>query len=307
MHLHQTVCRLFVSLLLVFLSTAVVSADECLVYAQQSVEQNHRNLFNLCGFHGSQWSSNLNRWRNECKSMSGRDRRQRLQMREGFLSQCPTVPYLGVGRNYQRKLSSALLKAVQSNDVKLTELLINAGANLSLQPAWLAASPLFTAINNNSPHLARLLVRNGARPYLAAKGEMNVLSLLLQSAHINYGLFEFLLQNNANPNFLGKGTDADYPLVIAASKGDFRSVDLLLSYHADPNLYLGRSAIQLAVEQDHFPIVRALIQRGANPNLGIDGKRCEGVMALDLAFRNARERVIDLLMDNHALAERECK
>jgi hypothetical protein len=30
------------------------------------------------------------------------------------------------------------------------------------------------------------------------------------------------------------------------------------------------------------------------------------VLALDLAFRNSQERVVDLLMDNHALAQREC-
>lgn len=307
MRLYRLRYSLFIGISSVLLSTSIVHADECLAYAQKSVEQNDRNLFNLCGYHGSQWSSNLNRWRNECQTMSNKDRDKRVKLREGFLSYCPTVPYLGVGRNYQQRLSTALLKAVQLDDIRLAELLIEAGANLSHQPEWLIASPLHTAIKINSPHLARFLVRNGAKPYLAAKGEVNVLSLVLQSQQVNYGLLEFLLQNKAHPNYLGKVKDAEYPLVIAAAKGDYRSVALLLRYKADPNLYQERSAIQLAVEQDHFPIARALINSGANPNLGIDGKRCDGVMALDLAFRNAQERVVDLLMDNHALAQRECQ
>ncbi|PWQ95725.1 hypothetical protein DKT75_11870 [Leucothrix arctica] len=306
MHLQRAILRLLISVVLMLSISSIATANECLAYAHKSVEQNSRNLFNQCGFHGSQWSSDFNRWNTECNSMSGRDRRHRLQMREGFLSQCPTVAYSGAGRNYQRKLSLALLKAVQEGSLRRTELLVQAGANLSAQPQWLPASPLYTAIKSKSYHLVRFLLRNGAKSHLLANGEMNMLSLLLQSQDTNYAMFEFLLQNGANPNLLGKQADVDYPLVIAAAKGDFRSADLLLRYKADPNLYLGRSALQLAVEQDHYPLSRALIQRGANPNLGIGGKRCDGIMALDLAFRNAQERVVDLLMDNHALAQREC-
>ena len=308
MHLHQVTFRLLSSGVLALSVSSLAQANECLAYAEKSVEQNDRNLFNLCGFHGSQWSSDLKRWQSECSSMSEKDRAHRLEMREGFLAQCPPVTYSsrGLGRNHQQKLSSALLKAVQDKSYRLTELLTSAGANLAVQPEWLAASPLYTAISNQSIHLARYLVLHGAKPHLLAKGEMSVLSLLLQGEHMNYALFEFLLQNGANPNFLGRKEGVEYPLVIAASKGDFRSVDLLLRYKADPNLYQERSAIQLATELDHYPIVRALIKHGANPNLGIGGKRCDGDMALDLAFRNAQERVVDLLMDNHALAEREC-
>ena len=307
MSLHRVACRLLVSITLMFSISSIATADECLAYAQKSVEQNNRNLFNQCGFHGSQWSSNSNRWRTECSSMSSIDRAHRLQMREGFLSQCPTVSYSAAGRNHQRKLSFALLKAVESGSLRQTELLVQAGANLSAQPEWLAASPLYTAVKNKSYHLVRFLVRNGAKTHLLAKGEMNVLSLLLQSKDTNYGIFEFLLQNGANPNLLGRQSNKEYPLVLAASKGDLRSSNLLLRYKADPNLYQVRSALQLAVEKDNYPISRALIKGGANPNLGVNGRRCNGIMALDLAFRNAKERVVDLLMDNHALAERECR
>jgi len=307
MHSYWAYCSPVLGILFMVLVNTAVCADECQLYAEKSVEQHDRNLFNLCGFRGVQWSNDIKKWRSECEVMSLKDQKQRLQLRESLLSKCPTIPYLGVGRNYHQKLSIALMKAVESGSYRRTEMLIQAGANVSGQPEYLDSSVLFIAIKNNYQHIVRLLVRSGAKPYLAAKGETNVLSLLLQNEDTNYALFEFLLKNKANPNFLGKEDGVDYPIVIAAAKGDFRSVDLLLRYKADPNLYLGRSALQLAVEQDNYPISRSLINNGANPNLGIDRKRCDGLMALDLAFRNAKERVVDLLMDNHALAERECR
>ena len=83
MRLYRLRYSLFIGISSVLLSTSIVHADECLTYAQKSVEQNDRNLFNLCGYHGSQWSSNLNRWRNECQTMSNKDRDKRVIDREG--------------------------------------------------------------------------------------------------------------------------------------------------------------------------------------------------------------------------------
>ena len=297
---------LLLGVLLLGGSGSMVHAGECSDYAQRSVAQQEQNIFNLCGFRGSHWSSDYNRWNKECQTMSSKDIRYRLSMRDRFLSSCPVVNYSGLGRNRQSKLLIALLRATKKQDIRLVEMLIRERANLATQPKWLITSPLHIATMKNDFKLARLLVANGAKPYLLAKGEESLLSLLLNHENTNYAFLEFLLQNKANPNVPANGKEAEYPLVIAAAKGDFRAVILLLKYKADPNLYLERSALQLAVEQDHYPIVRALIKKGANPNLGIDGKVCNGKMALDYAYRNARDRVIDLLLDNRAISLREC-
>jgi len=47
-------------------------------------------------------------------------------------------------------------------------------------------------------------------------------------------------------------------------------------------------------------MVRALIKGGANPNLGVDRQLCDGMLALDIAFRHASERVIDLFLCSFA-------
>lgn len=287
--------------------SSIAQANICTSYAQSSVDQHEKNILNLCGYRGSQWSNNYQRWYKECQSMSDKDVRHRLNMRDQLLAKCPEFKYPSVGRNRQSKLLYALLQATEKQDIRLVESLIAEGVNLAVQPKWLGASPLFVATMKSNFTLAKLLIANGAKPYLQTKGEENLLSLLLKRQYTNYSFLELFLRNKANPNFAAADKKTEFPLVIAAAKGDFRAVALLLKYKANPNLYLNRSALQLAVEQDHYPIVRALIKAGANSNLGIDGKVCNGKMALDLAFRNAKDRIIDLLLDNRALSSHECK
>ncbi|MGB1309629.1 MAG: ankyrin repeat domain-containing protein [Leucothrix sp.] len=299
-------------ILLVLCIGSSARADDCLNFVQRSVQQQDDNLFNLCGFRGSQWTSSKARLLRECKVMSERDRKRRLTMRDKLLETCESVAesspeFTSFGRNRQQRLLSVLLRAIRLQNENLVRSILNAGVNLGVQPAWLGASPLFVSIEIGNYHLARILVRAGAKPYLLADGEINPISLLLQDGPTNYAFLEFLLQNKANPNLAGKNVEAEQPIVLAAAKADFRSVDLLLQYKADTNLYNDFPAIQKAVELDHFPMVRALIKNGANPNLGIGGKVCEGKLALDFAFQDASERVIDLLLDNRGLTKFDCE
>jgi ankyrin repeat protein len=287
-------------------------ADDCINFANSSIQQQDKNLFNLCGFRGSQWTSNFKALVTECRVMSSRDRKKRLEMRDKLLKSCPIAAdpsheLTNFGRNRQQKLLSVLLSAIHLENENLVRSVLNAGVNLGEQPEWMAASPLFLSIELGNYHIARILLRAGAKPYLLASGEINPISLLLQDGPTNHAFLELLLQNNANPNLKGKNVEAQLPIVFAAAKGDFRSLDLLLKYKADPNLFGGMSALQKAVRADHYPMVRALIKGGANPNLGVDRQLCDGMLALDIAYRQASERVIDLLLDNRGLTELECK
>lgn len=289
-----------------------VHADDCASFVKRSVQQQDNNLFNLCGYRGSQWSSSSKNLLRECRAMSNRDRKKRLAMREKLLASCPVVEdssgeFISFGRNRQQKLMSVLLRAIRLQNENLVRSILNAGVNLGAQPPWMGASPTFVAVELGNYHLARILIRAGAKPYLLASGEVNPISLLLREGPTNYAFLEFLLQNKANPNLTGRDVTAEQPLVLAAAKADFRSVDLLLKYNADPNIYNDSPAIQKAVDLDHFPMARALIKSGANPNLGIGGRVCKGKLALDIAYRRASERVIDLLLDNRGLTEFECQ
>lgn len=291
--------------------SAVAYADDCVNFVRRTVLQQDKNLFNLCGYRGSQWTSSRKQLFRECRAMSKRDRARRFQTRDKLLTSCATVEdtsgkFTSFGRNRQQKLFSALLTSIRRQDQNLVRSILGAGINIGTQPAWLSRSPLFLAVKLGNYHLARILIRSGARPYLLAPGEVNPINLLLQKKHTNHAFLEFLLQNKANPNVSGKGADAEQPIVLAAAKRDLRSVQLLLRYKANANLFNKYSAIQKAVQYDHFPMVRALIKGGANPNLGLGGKVCKGRLALDIAYRGASERVIDILLDNRALTQFEC-
>ena len=305
--------RLLPAFLVFVLWNSNVWADVCAGFVKRSVQQQDSNLFNLCGYRGSQWTSSAKNLLRECRVMSKRDRKKRLAMRDKLLDSCPTMAaessakFISFGRNRQQKLMFVLLRAIRLQNENLVRSILNAGVNLSAQPSWMEESPLFVAIELGNFHIARILIRAGAKPYLLASGEVNPISLLLSDGPTNYGFLEFLLQNRANPNLPGKHVEAEQPLVLAASKGDMRAVELLLKYKADTNLYNDFPAIQKAVGMDHFPMARALIRNGANPNLGVGGKVCVGKMALDIAFRQASERVIDLLLDNRGLTEFECR
>mgnify|MGYP005989086583 FL=1 len=287
--------------------SAQASAVECDDYVQRSMQQQERNLLNLCGYRGSHWQSTEASLRAECAVMSDKDRTQRLSMRDSLLQRCPEINYAGVGRNRQRKLSMALLQAVSRKDIRLAQSLIDAGVHLTAQPE-LSSSPLFLAVKQGDIHMARFLMRQGAKPEALAKGETSLVSLVLSRLPVNYAFLESLLQQGANPNARNAAANQEYPIVMAATNGDIRSVLLLLKFGADPNLFLHKPALQLAVKLDHFPMVRALLQRGAKPNLGAGHKTCESETALDIAFKKAgSERMVNLLMDNRALTLFECR
>lgn len=307
-------CRLpLISLVIVLCNISVgVRADDCINFTNRSIQQQDKNLFNLCGYRGSQWTSRRKGLLRECKVMSKRDRTMRLAMRDKLLASCAigadsSSELTNVGRNRNQQLQSVLLRAIRRQDENLVRSVLNAGVNVGMQPSKIGASALFVAIELGNYHLARILIRAGAKPYLLASGEINPISLLLKDGPTNYAFLEFLLQNKANPNLSGKNVVAEKPIVLATAKGDLRAVRLLLKYKADANLYNEYPAIQKAVMLDHFPIVRALMKNGANPNLGMDGKVCNGKLALDTAYRGASERIIDLLIDNRGLTESECK
>ena len=304
--------RFLVVFFTIVLSTSSAKANDCGIFTNRSVHQQDENLFNLCGYRGSQWTSSRKNLLRECAVMSKRDRNMRLSMRDKLLTSCLKKPnttrkFSSLGRNRQQRLFTVLIRAIRLQDENLVRSVLNTGINIGRQPTWLKSSPLFVAMELKNYHLARILVRAGARPYLLASGEVNPISLLLREGPTNYAILEFLLQNKANPNVSGKNIDAEQPIVLASAKADVRSVNLLLKYKADANLYRDYPAIQKAVKLNHFPMTRALMNSGANPNLGLRGKVCRGKLALDIAYRRASERIINLLLDNRGLTESECK
>jgi ankyrin repeat protein len=99
----------------------------------------------------------------------------------------------------------------------------------------------------------------------------------------------YLLNNGADPNVAGKGGDT--PLIAAARVGFTQAVDWLLGMRAkvDASNRMGETPLIIAVQQRELPIIRKLLDAGANPDRT---DAAAGYSARDYAMRDTRSREI---------------
>lgn len=104
----------------------------------------------------------------------------------------------------------------------------------------------------------------------------------------------FLLNKGANPNLAGN--NGDTPLIVAARVGFDDAVDWLLGMKAkvDADNRQGETALIVAVQQRRLPIVRSLLNAGADP----DKTDFSGYSARDHALRDPRARDILKLIES---------
>ena len=104
----------------------------------------------------------------------------------------------------------------------------------------------------------------------------------------------FLLNKGADPNLAGKGGDT--PLIAAARVGFEEAADWLISMGAkvDGTNKMGETALIVAVQQRQIPLVKLLLNAGANPD---KSDSAAGLSARDYAARDTRSRQILQLIE----------
>jgi uncharacterized protein len=104
----------------------------------------------------------------------------------------------------------------------------------------------------------------------------------------------FLLQKSADPNLAGKGGDT--PLIAASRVGFEGAVEWLIGLGAkiDAANRMGETPLIVAVQQRELPIVRLLLNAGANPD---KSDAAAGYSARDYASRDPRARDILKLIE----------
>jgi ankyrin repeat protein len=126
---------------------------------------------------------------------------------------------------------TALLFAVQADDVDLAHWLIDSGADPNRGNAY-EITPLWLAATNRSPAMTELLISHGADARL-------------------------------------KMTHGENAVMAAARSGDALSIRLLLAAGADPNAserLHGETALIWAAAENHGDAILALVAGGANPD-----------------------------------------
>jgi len=194
---------------------------------------------------------------------------------------------------------SALMFAVENNDIILVKMLVLNGADLDLGDAE-GTTPLLIAVLNGHFDVAHFLLEKGADPnhrdsyqgsallYAAATNDYEIADLLLYFSAsdsigdkdgnkavmtaVYFGHMEttdVLLQNGLDPD--GADKQNNTPLMIAAQQGDFYISQLLLEKGAALERVNNRNYTPLvhAVLYRQDSIAKLLIDSGANVNHSI--------------------------------------
>lgn len=187
---------------------------------------------------------------------------------------------------------SALHTAVGSGSANTIPALVKYGVSLNRQDPH-GCSPLHYAVMRRDKESLTTLLRLGAEVNTANKQGRTPLALSLEQSDYEFAqilrhydasfetadllnavtsgdreLIDFLLNNEADPNAHSK-LQTDTPLGAAVRKGDSWSVHRLLKAGALPSAHAaeGQSAFHLAVARLDLPLVRAMLENGANPNI----------------------------------------
>jgi len=173
----------------------------------------------------------------------------------------------------QIDLGESIVWAVNNNNLEITELLIQNGADINTEYNY--QSLLMHAINNNYTDLAELLILCGA--------DINTMySITPMGAALNRHnnkIVALLLLYGANTQY-SKNYDC---VSIAVMSRDLKMIKLLLEGGANPNIQdeFGKTALMYT---DNEEIIKLLLQYGADPNI----QNNNGEVALELASYNIK-------------------
>lgn len=131
-----------------------------------------------------------------------------------------------------------------------------------------ATKPLHVAIMNNQPEMVKMLLEH-SNTDVNAQDENGRTALFLAADLNNVPLAQLLLDNKANVNTFNHQDQT--PLWCASFGGYIDMLTLLLKYNAridtskddDYNV----SPLSTAIQRDHTPIIRILIEQGIDPNI----------------------------------------
>ena len=180
------------------------------------------------------------------------------------------------------------------NILEIIKLLISSGADLDLCTSS-GDTALIQAIQSNNLPVAYLLIKSKAD--LNIQGNYEETALHEACSLQNAELVETLLKNGANPNV--QDSSKNTPLIISCFNPSDQAFDpaippLLLAYGADPNIrqIFGRTALMAACSSCSEVEVDALLRAGADVKI----EDHEGLTALSFATNKLNVKMANLLV-----------
>ncbi len=154
--------------------------------------------------------------------------------------------------------STALMWAVSEPHPAIVRLLLDAGSDPSISTIK-GFTPLMFAASNGDVDTARALIAAGADINAPSADDTHLLPFTIVAGQADFAMF--LLEEGADPN----GTMNGVPALHAASGGVGTWLLDWYRRHGRGGLYRRPSGARIS-GQARLPIVRALLERGADPN-----------------------------------------
>ena len=197
------------------------------------------------------------------------------------------------GANYEHSMLSL---AVEHGHAHIVRCLIRQYPHEQV----ILSESLVAAIQNNSKSIVELLLDNGADIEHEDSWDGRPLHVAVKSGNLD--LLEFLVGRGADINSeegLEKYDLRCDALQSAASRGHSPMVRFLVEHGADPEMYgcSQRNALQLAASGGHAPVVKELLAAGANIN-----SRGQMGTALHCATTGNQPDTVKLLLEHGANA-----
>ncbi|GEM_PF-1674487 len=199
-----------------------------------------------------------------------------------------------------------ILEAVLLGDIDIIRRLIQEGIDLNDRKSASYGTPLLSvAVHKGKAETVQMLVENGADANAQLQHSNQKSALMYAVENGNLELVKYLLARGADPN--ARGYWGVYALSIAASNGFAEIAGCLLEYGAIINVsdpydnYTGSRSLILAAEKGHIDTVRALVNAGADIDVGLrfaaKGGHCDLIRYLAKRGGNINSRSSTSEMD----------
>lgn len=172
--------------------------------------------------------------------------------------------------------------------------LMMVSAPASAQSTGFDGQKFVQAVRDRDGNEAMELLRSRGATMLSARDEKGETGLIVAISRRDELWTMFLLSEGADPNLAARSGDT--PLIAAARVGYTDAAEQLLALKAkvDADNRMGETALIVAVQQRHAPIVRLLLAAGADPDRT---DSAAGLSARDYAKRDTRARDILRLIE----------
>ncbi len=159
----------------------------------------------------------------------------------------------------------ALVQAVEQGDRPRIETLLKKAVNPNRLTGFRGKTALIQAVARDDIEVTRLLLDAGADP--DTKSGDGYTPLGLAALRGDAQIVKLLLKAGANPDL--KSSDGNTPLTAAASLNRLDAIRALLAARPDPTLFNreGRTALSVAASEGYEEAVRLMLEAKVDPNV----------------------------------------